>query len=375
MQPTLIPPEQIPDPWHFDSEALLQELDRIRDLAVQIPPTFNAQIGPINTVINAIWDLRERLQFLIQLHAARQNATQAAFRDAAAAPTRPLPNPPPDILTRYCGDYVIHDLEQLRLSVSRISSFNDPFELHLKPGTRLTHSGAKKNLRSRMRRSNFRATAARRFPGLTRKQLRRTLANARGPMISSLIDAQDSLVEFQRSNSWKRMDHNVRLMCFTEPKQEDPGEIPMWGYYAAKHQGVRVHVRRQFFEQAQFALFPVEYQPEPPELDLSLDPEGKEFNEFAGQIIRSKSCAWRHENEWRLMIPAARCFNAPDSNEMGRDFIRVKPEDICRIDLGIRFDRNLFARADALRKIFPHIEIYTTGKDPQAYYPVYAKRD
>ena len=92
MQPTLIPPEQIPDPWHFDSEALLQELDRIRDLAVQIPPTFNAQIGPINTVINAIWDLRERLQFLIQLHAARQNATQAVFRDAAAAPTRPLPH-------------------------------------------------------------------------------------------------------------------------------------------------------------------------------------------------------------------------------------------------------------------------------------------
>jgi len=63
MQPTLIPPEQIPDPWHFDSAALLAELDRIRDLAVQIPPTFNAQIGPINTVINAIWDLRERLQF------------------------------------------------------------------------------------------------------------------------------------------------------------------------------------------------------------------------------------------------------------------------------------------------------------------------
>jgi hypothetical protein len=84
MQPTLIPPEQIPDPWHFDSAALLAELDRIRDLAVQIPPTFNAQIGPINTVINAIWDLRERLNFLIQLHAARQSATQTAFRDAAA---------------------------------------------------------------------------------------------------------------------------------------------------------------------------------------------------------------------------------------------------------------------------------------------------
>jgi len=50
------------------------------------------------------------------------------------------------------------------------------------------------------------------------------------------------------------MDRNVRLMCFTELKHEDPAEIPMWGYYAAKHQGVRIHVRRQFFEQAGFSL-------------------------------------------------------------------------------------------------------------------------
>ncbi len=87
MQPTLIPPEQIPDPWLLDSEALLAELDRIRELAVQIPPTFNAQIGPTNTVINAIWELRERLNFLIKLHATRQSATQAAFRGAAATST------------------------------------------------------------------------------------------------------------------------------------------------------------------------------------------------------------------------------------------------------------------------------------------------
>jgi len=86
MQPTLLRPDQIPDPWLFDSKALLAELDRIRDLAMQIPPTFNAQIGPINTVLNAIWDLRERLDFLIRLDATRQSATQAAFRDAAAAP-------------------------------------------------------------------------------------------------------------------------------------------------------------------------------------------------------------------------------------------------------------------------------------------------
>jgi hypothetical protein len=142
----------------------------------------------------------------------------------------------------------------MRLSVSRVSSFNDPFELHFKPGQPLTRSGAKKHLRDRMRRPTFWARAAAHFPNLSHKQLKRTIANFRGRLISGHIDAQDSLVEFHRSNPGKSMDRNVRLMCFTELKHEDPAEIPMWGYYAAKHQGVRIHVRRQFFEQAGFSL-------------------------------------------------------------------------------------------------------------------------
>jgi hypothetical protein len=73
------------------------------------------------------------------------------------------------------------------------------------------------------------------------------------------------------------------------------------------------------------------------------------------------------------MIPAIKCISAADSNDVIRDFISVKPEDICRIDLGIRFAPNLVARVVALRQRFPDIEIYTTGKDPRAYYPVYTK--
>jgi hypothetical protein len=69
----------------LDSEALLVELARIRELALHIPPTRNEQHGPINTVIDAIWDLEQRLRFLLQNRHAKQSATQAAFRHAAAA--------------------------------------------------------------------------------------------------------------------------------------------------------------------------------------------------------------------------------------------------------------------------------------------------
>jgi hypothetical protein len=34
----------------------------------------------------------------------------------------------------------------------------------------------------------------------------------------------------------------------------------MWGYYGAKHEGVRIHVRREFCQQAGFSLIRVQYQ-------------------------------------------------------------------------------------------------------------------
>jgi len=67
-----IRPEQMPDPWLLDTEALLAELARIRDLALRIPATRNELIGPTNSVIDAVWDLEERLRFCFSLHGERQ---------------------------------------------------------------------------------------------------------------------------------------------------------------------------------------------------------------------------------------------------------------------------------------------------------------
>jgi hypothetical protein len=78
MQPDHLRPEQLPDPWLLDSEALLKEL------ALRIPPARNDILGPINSVIDAVWDLEQRLRFCLQNRSAAQNDTQRAFRQAAA---------------------------------------------------------------------------------------------------------------------------------------------------------------------------------------------------------------------------------------------------------------------------------------------------
>jgi hypothetical protein len=79
-------PDQLPDPWLFDSEALLRELDRCRELVLQIPiGDPQATHFGINNAIGAIWNLTQQLRFLLHLHREGQRAFGAkAEREIAA---------------------------------------------------------------------------------------------------------------------------------------------------------------------------------------------------------------------------------------------------------------------------------------------------
>jgi hypothetical protein len=84
MQPQQVP-EKMPAPWLLDTELLLREIDRCHELTIQIPiSTINATHLGIQTAANAIWDLKQRLRFCLQNRSEAHNATQRAFREAAA---------------------------------------------------------------------------------------------------------------------------------------------------------------------------------------------------------------------------------------------------------------------------------------------------
>jgi hypothetical protein len=69
------PPEKLPDPWLFDSQSLLRELDRCRELVLQIPITdHHATHFGINVAIDALWNLRETLRHLLRLHREGQRS-------------------------------------------------------------------------------------------------------------------------------------------------------------------------------------------------------------------------------------------------------------------------------------------------------------
>jgi hypothetical protein len=80
-------PEQLPDPWLFDSEALLKQLDRCRELVLRIPITDTQDIHfGINIAVDAIWNLQEQLRFLLRLHRDGQRQIARAHAQQSSTP-------------------------------------------------------------------------------------------------------------------------------------------------------------------------------------------------------------------------------------------------------------------------------------------------
>jgi hypothetical protein len=67
--------EKLPDPWLFDSESLLRELDRCRELVLEIPVSNpNATHMGINIAVYALWNLRDTLREQLRIHSEAQDA-------------------------------------------------------------------------------------------------------------------------------------------------------------------------------------------------------------------------------------------------------------------------------------------------------------
>jgi len=76
MAPDLRTPGKMPDPFLFDSEALIRELDRCRELVLLIPARTQDVHFASNVAIGALWNLREQIRYLLALHREGQREWQ-----------------------------------------------------------------------------------------------------------------------------------------------------------------------------------------------------------------------------------------------------------------------------------------------------------
>lgn len=89
--PQGLSPDRLPDPWLVDSEQLLGELARIRELILLVPVTM-ATYSPINTVVDAAWRLEQQLRFLLHLHREGQRSFAKKSKVVPAASTTEHPS-------------------------------------------------------------------------------------------------------------------------------------------------------------------------------------------------------------------------------------------------------------------------------------------
>ena len=90
------PAEKLPDPWLFDSDKLLREIDRCREMVLLIPAPTHETHFAVNIAVSAIWNLREDLRYLLSLHREGQRAFAKRHVDFRTDCERRAPKPKKD---------------------------------------------------------------------------------------------------------------------------------------------------------------------------------------------------------------------------------------------------------------------------------------
>ncbi|MBE5910119.1 DUF2971 domain-containing protein [Pseudobutyrivibrio sp.] len=113
------------------------------------------------------------------------------------------------------------------------------------------------------------------------------------------FDLKNNINQFDvdRINNFYR--ENVRCACFTTNNKN----IPMWYYYADKHQGICIEYKYRDFRLNEDAIFlPIIYPRNYEEHDFKFLPKIEEQYKF-GAIVTSlvKNRLWDFENEWRIL--------------------------------------------------------------------------
>ena len=270
-------------------------------------------------------------------------------------------------LMRYGGGYLIQNYLDGRMSAASICDFNDPFELHHRPGRPPTdvekmqraRDAAKRNRDEFEARMMVRGKNLKRAKRAVNKALRKKTGNPFGPITPMLIESH-------RERALRVFDAATKVICCSKGLDRHPGEIPMWGYYAECHRGIRIHYTPEFYLRDGILTKPMEYEKEPVEFGF---PELSEvgMSAYIKRALVRKAESWEHEDEVRLFVPVGMLSQADDGtgSKTMRWWIKTELAHVARVDLGIKFDN--FALVDRLKAEAPAVEIYQTSRDPNAY--------
>jgi len=269
-------------------------------------------------------------------------------------------------LVRYGGEYLIRNYLEGRMSAASIYDFNDPFELHHRPGLPPTENEKRQRARQLMNRNQTKYEMLSILRGAKPKKGKKSERVMQNNIRTSLGEIAQTSIETQRERSPRIFNQTTKVICCSKASKPHSGEIPMWGYYAECHRGIRVHYTPDFYIRNGILTEEIEYKKEPIEFGFPELSEQGMYN-FVSQALRRKSFSWAHEEEVRLMVHHEVLKKVEDGTitKTIRWWIETELAHVARVDLGIKFDNPTLV--DRLKAEAPKVEIYQTNKNPSAY--------
>jgi hypothetical protein len=240
------------------------------------------------------------------------------------------------LLFRYFASHTLETLRESELKVSKASDFNDPFEFMFDLKGEMTPTLARKMMRNSKRQKDLLNELKRQEPRLSTREAKARLKSRRKVMINRLVSQFDSTRPEWLEKRLQNIDAHLRLVCFSAQHDDPLNEILMWSHYADSHRGVRIGFE---FPEANypFAIVPVNYEKKRVELDFPRigQPESSIALVTAIQkSIRTKSSAWKYENEYRLLIEPRLC--RADRGFAQMEFLPFNRAWVRRVDFGLK---------------------------------------
>lgn len=271
------------------------------------------------------------------------------------------------ILFRYLGSHGEATLRSRLLKVSKVSSFNDPFECAYRITGKMTLTSCRKYIRDRWDNPSFLQRVLGFMPELkSLKKAKRHLKSNIDYWAAHILKNEKFVIEGLREKREALMDETMRVASFAASDVDPKDEILLWSHYAQKHTGIRIGF--EFPEnKGLYGIAPIDYREERIGLDISVNPEAAANQTAIEKTFRTKSTAWAYEKEHRLITATIVCKRGMPPNEE-LEFLPFEPSWVKRIDFGLRHDRKMRDQIVQLATTtYPHVKLHQAEYSDDSY--------
>lgn len=258
------------------------------------------------------------------------------------------------MLYRYCNTNGFDILNNSRLRLSRIDSFNDPFELIFA----VDEDTALLNIKNEYEEN----------PDNINKWIAILSENNISYDNASQEDTLEKFAIFQINDFkrglkeiWENQVQNMGIICFSESMDV----IQMWAHYTDNHKGIVVGLEESEFVKDKEAIITVCYRDKIVLFPITgIDANLKQnVKKFIHEILSRKHTNWGYEKEIRIY------GELKEKATDGHYYFDIPSSSIKEIYLGMRSDSTTELIATCLKKRdeYSHLKIFKMTKHPSAY--------